>query len=226
VAYTGRRIVLLGQVAALVGQTLLHGCDPNSSQSNSADASVQPAHSPSSTHDEKHFVSLALNIGGGTCLSCWRILRLEAPNIFVAQDESGADSFEIADDDYQRLLSLTVDGEFESAIAHPKKWDCPVLTDPEVHVVTLWSDGASDQARVSDSCFGYCDQTDHPFMKIKRALFALKEKYVSCKAPEDRYPEYCGTFPMTPPPVVGRMLCMVCLDDCGVPIPDGVPQRH
>jgi hypothetical protein len=153
-------------------------------------------------------------------------LRIEAPSLFVAEDESGAESFELDHSEYQDLLGFAIDAEFDAAVTHAKEWDCPVLTDPEGEVVTRWNDETTARARVSDSCFGYCDQTEHPFMKIKRALFALKEKYVTCAAPEDRYPEYCGTFPMTPPPVIGRMLCMVCLDDCGVPIPDGVPQRH
>lgn len=86
--------------------------------------------------------------------------------------------------------------------------------------VIQWDAATVEDVRVSDGCFGRCDRLDHPLMMLKHLLFQLKEAHIDCLPNKYRLQELCGSFPEPPPPY--RVLCAVCLDDCGVDIPEGV----
>jgi len=172
-------------------------------------------------------VTVRLEITGGTCAACWRSLEIEAPGVLVVEDDSGEERFELSTGEQASIDDLVSARNFQQTVDAPDSWHCSLLLDVEATVHVEWMDGSSQSAKLSDGCSGHCDKTEHPLMALKRLLFELKERYMQDQCPPnaDRYPEYCGIAPEPPPPPESRMLCAACLDDCGVPIPEGSPPR-
>jgi hypothetical protein len=179
-------------------------------------------------HSAEELEAVTLRISGGTCALCWRELTVEAPGELWARDDKDDESFRLSTSEYESVADLVTGHGLQREIAEAVTWPCSLLLDVEAVVEVLWSDGASQEALLSDGCFGRCDELEHPLMALKRLLFHLKERYMQplCPANADRYPEYCGIAPEPPPPPEARMLCAVCLDDCGVPLPEGTPERR
>jgi hypothetical protein len=175
----------------------------------------------------RDFSRVAISISGGTCAACWRVLAVEAPGVLSLEDEAGEERFELREAEYEAVQNLVNSGDFRRAVDESKRWNCALLVDVDVDVRLEVDAGAAKEVRLSDGCFARCDEPGHPFMALKQLLFEYKEQYMQGQCPpnEDRYPEYCGIAPEPPPPPESRMLCAVCLDDCGVPIPDGSPSR-
>jgi hypothetical protein len=146
----------------------------------------------------------------------------------VLEDDAGEQRFELTDGEHDAVVDLVAGEEFQREMGEPASWECSLLLDIETTVAVVWSDGTMQEALLSDGCFGRCDMPKHPFMALRSQLFKLKERYMApplCPPGSERYPEYCALAPEPPPPPESRMLCGVCLDDCGIPLPTGTPER-
>ncbi len=174
------------------------------------------------------FVSAGIDIAGGTCLGCWRVFRVETPGVLVLEDELGEERFEVTDEEYEEVVDVVVSLEFQRELNRNVTWECGDLLDLETLVKVQWKEGQDggaqgdagvQQARLSDGCFGRCDQPDHPYMKLRGLLFDLKYKYMyvpNCDRQYEHSPLSCSLIEHHPlPPPINRMLCLMCLEDCG-----------
>jgi hypothetical protein len=173
----------------------------------------------------RDFAFVRLSLSGGVCAACFRVLSVESPGVFVASDSDGEERFDLRKAEYESIVESVTSDSLRKVLDQDEEHECIQPSDIEVELEVGWKDDAGvekHRATVSNGCVGHCDEPTHPLMRIKRKLFELKERYVECLAAECRYPEYCGTaMDVTPEQ---RRLCSVCMEDCGVPIPDGSPK--
>ena len=165
--------------------------------------------------------AVTTRITGGLCSDCARTLGFAAPRWLQLEDSMGSEAFELADGEQREVLDIVEDTDFVREMDQPFQWACSEPDDLTVTIEVSWEGGLHQSARLSDGCFARCNQPEHPFMRLKALLFELKERYVRCWPNAYRSPEFCAVVPEPPPGQ--RMLCAVCVDDCGVPLPDGVP---